>query len=400
MDNKSKKLQLLAIIGCCMLATSINGMGANCRGIFFEPVADGLHATMTSVTALSSFYGVFAAIFMPICCWIYRKMPSKVFLSLMVGMYTLSTVMISFSTEVWHLYLWSSLQGIPGGFLTFYPAQYIIGNWFPDRKGSVLGFVLMFTGLAGMLFNPVLSNFIQRLGWQQAFRIQGFSVLAVALPAALILFKSPAEAGLESAVRKAQDSPKAAADGRTPATVLVMLFLIVIIICSASGLIQHLPKLASDLGFSPSFGALMVSVGMAGNLICKVLFGAANDRLGTRPSTILSALVVALGCALVVTLKSQIGMLIGAFGVGVVLVLVSLQTPLLFRTFCDSRTCDTIYPINCSVNVALCAFSQMFLSMLCQWFGGYGRVYILFALLLVGSCGILLCLRLPADNRK
>jgi MFS family permease len=276
----------------------------------------------------------------------------------------------------------------------FYPVQYIIGNWFPDKKGSVLGLVLMSTGVAGMIFNPVAAGWIEKFGWQWSYKAQAIIILAVALPAALfLLYKSPEEAGFASAqadagLKKVLQPEEV--QQRTSRFTVIKLFVMVFMICGSYGIVQHLPKYASDLGKNATFGALLVSMAMAGNLTGKAFFGAANDKFGAKAMTMFSALCVCLGITVVIFCKVNALLMVGSFLMGIVLVMISLQVPLLFRGFCDSVTYEKVYPLTCSANVALCAVSQNFVSVQYQQAGGYEKVFAFYGVVMIGLCLILL----------
>ena len=394
MQNNRKRMGLLAILGCTMLICSVSGMGTNCKGIFYEPMALSMQLSMSKVTFVSTLYGITAALSVPICCSIYRKVPSKMFLPAMVFLFCLSGFMTGNARTITQVYIWGAIQGIPGGFIVFYPVQYIIGNWFPEKKGSVLGLVLMSTGVAGMIFNPVAAGWIEKFGWQWAHKAQAIIILAVALPAALfLLYKSPEEAGF-APTQTGAGSEGALQSGetqqRTSRFTVIKLFLMVIMICGSYGIVQHLPKYASDLGKTATFGALLVSMSMAGNLTGKALFGAANDKFGAKAMTIFSALCVCLGILVVIFCKVNALLMAGSFLMGIVLVMISLQVPLLFRDFCDPKTYEKVYPLTCSANVALCAVSQNFISVQYQQAGGYEKVFTFYGAAMIGLCLILL----------
>lgn len=75
-------------------------------------------------------------------------------------------------------------------YLTFYGIT--IGNWFPKRKGSILGIVVMAAGAVGMLFNPIIQRWIDLYGWRTASHTVGILMLTTGLIAAAALNKAPA----------------------------------------------------------------------------------------------------------------------------------------------------------------------------------------------------------------
>lgn len=396
MQKKRRTYNAMAMIGCTMLICSVSGMGTNCKGIFYEPMAVGFGVNMAQVTLVSTLYGIVAALSVPVTCAVYRKASSKTVLPATVFLFCLCNYMMGSADSLTEIYIWGAIQGIPGGFIVFFPVQYIIGNWFPEKKGSVLGLVLMSTGVAGMIFNPVASGWIQSFGWQWAYRAQALIIFLVGFPAALfLLYKNPEEVGfIDPAARNvAADAKTVTAAGETTGLLTVIkLFSLVLMICISYGLVQHLPKYATDAGKTATFGALLVSMTMAGNLAFKIVLGWANDRFGAKKTTLASALSFVAGIALVISGNVQTVMMVGSFLMGAILAMVSLQIPLLFRSYCDPTTYEKVYPITCSANVLLCAASQNSISVLYQWLGGYKWVFILYILLMGVLCAVLLSL--------
>ena len=382
-----KKRSIGVVIGCCLIYAAVTGIGSNCRGIFYAPVAAGLQVSLPEVTTFSTYYGITAAIFMPLCCKFFHKVPAKVSLTLLGLIFGLAEFCLGSVESVSSLYILGSIQGLAGGFLTYYPIQNIIGNWFPERKGTVLGFVLMSSGILGIVLNPLATSWITAYGWRIAYRILALMILLFSVPASLFLmYREPdtPRRGLTGGT-PTQAVQSAASQQKVTGPVLAGLFTFLLIICLSTSLTQHLPNCAISQGKTAAFGAILVSVSMAGNLLGKIVLGPLNDRLGGRITTVIAIIPVIIGCLLLAFCHSDVAMLMGAFPSGLTLSIISLQSPLLFRSCLPSALYDRIYSVVCSINILVGSFSQTVLSLGYAFTGNYELVMMLL------SAGLAVC---------
>lgn len=375
------KQSAFVFLGCCLVYAAITGIGINCRGIFYGPAAEELQVSMTTLTTFSTYYGITAAICMPFFCRLFEKVPARISMTLAVLIFVGAEFFMGSVETVRHFHILGAVQGISGGFLTFYPVQTMIGNWFPGKKGTMLGLTMMFCGLAGMVANPIVSRWITAMGWRAAFRMVAVVIIVLALPAALLMLRRAPE-GFVTPEKPAGEKGRglSAVKGK-----LICLFLILALLGLPCSLPQHLPNLANSLGLSAAFGATMVSCAMAGNLVGKVILGPLNDRLGPQTTTAIAVLPVIATCVLLTSVTGQVLLVICAFLVGLLTSAVAMQIPLLFRVGLSPEIYQTIFPTVCMVNILITSFSHTIVSMGYDLWGGYPKV------LLLSAAGLALC---------
>lgn len=384
MKQKMSLKEIGVIIGCCLLFGCVAGIGQNCRGVFYPEMTSDLGISMSKLTLYTTFYGVASALFMTMSCKLFQTMNSKIFLAAMSAIYGGTMMAMSFANHVYWFYGLGFLQGIGGGFICFFPMQHIIGNWFPDRKGSVLGFVLLSSGIAGVFVNPWAASLITAHGWRFTYRLMAGIILALTVPASLFLLdRTPESAGVEvkKSAGAAGGNSKSdfLAKDSTPAEVAIMFFY-VLSIALFIGISQHLSKFALSIGKSATFGGMLVSASMAGNLAGKAILGPLNDKIGGRKSSVLASAVIACGSLLVLFSKADFVLVVTAFSIGIIMAITALQTPLIFRSSCSKEQFDRIYPLQCSINTLFASISQFFLSAIFDFFGSYTQVF--------ASCGV------------
>lgn len=379
MKQKNKQ-PLIVFLGCCLIYAAITGLGINCRGVFYGPAAEELQVSLTTLTTFSTYYGITAAICMPFFSRLFEKVPARISLSLAVIIFAVAEFFKGSVTNVQMFHIWGAVQGISGGFLTFYPVQTMIGNWFPDKKGTMLGITMMSCGLMGMVANPIVSGWITRLGWRAAYRILALLVLALGLPACFLVHRVPEG---YVAPEKTEGGEKGSLRGSVG--LISCLFAILALLGLPCCMTQHLPNLADTLGETAVFGATMVSCAMAGNVGGKLILGPLNDRLGPQITTALSVVPVIVGYFIVLSAPGRLLMMVGSVLLGMLTAAVAMQIPLLFRGCLTPRAYQMIFPTVCSVNILITSFSPTVLSMGYDLWGGYGKV------LLVASAGLALC---------
>src|SRR5205823_6357447 len=88
-------------------------------------------------------------------------------------------------------YLFNALGYVCGGPL---PNQVLLTRWFTTARGRAMGFAYLGIGLGGALV-PFLALWLVRLaGWHVALRLLGALIVVIALPLALTVRESPADA--------------------------------------------------------------------------------------------------------------------------------------------------------------------------------------------------------------
>lgn len=383
------------ILGCCLLYAAVSGIGGNCKGVFYTPVAESLQVSLSKLTFASTLGGIVSACCMVPCCNFFKTVSARVSLSVMGVCYGISQILMGYTDSLLWYYGCAIFQGVFSGFLIYYPIQHIIGNWFPKKGGTSLGFVLMSSGIIGMIINPLATNWIEKYGWRTSYQILGGIMLIVILPATLFLLqKEPErirdESTDNSPVLRALPAKKQHSES-SPDLPLLFLLLFCFDLCIA--MTQHLPSFAISIGRTATFGASLVSVSMAGNLISKMALGTLNDCFGACVATIIGAFAITAGC-FCITLGNDAVIILSAFLIGVILSMVALQIPLIFRKYCSADLYEKVFPVVCSVNLVVGAASQTMLSVGFNAFESYIPVFLL------AAADMLLCMILIAIIEK
>lgn len=283
--------QLLVLIGASLYQCAQVGILYNCAGVFLAQMRVELGLSMTYISAFHSMRAVISAVGAALVSRLFFRCDKRHFLLLCVlsimGCYLL---MIPGATN-WLWYVSAVLLGLPFCTVSF-ALPFVLTPWFPDSVGTATGIVMAFSGLTGVIFNPITSWLVESFGWQMAIVALSVITLLIALPSLELLFgEEPPRR--ELAEKSRSQGGNGEEKGPFPAKLFLLCALTMVATQFCMSFVQYLSMYAQDMGYGLSVGAVMTSVLMAGNIFGKLFFGYACDRFGAWKSMILAAGCVA-----------------------------------------------------------------------------------------------------------
>lgn len=188
-------------------------------------------------------------------------------------------LLASFSTHTYHLLLAQGLLYGIGSSLLYFPLISVAPEYFDRRRGAAMGMILSAAGLGGVAFSLALRALLDRVGGRWTLRIMSLESLIVSLPTALMALPS----------RSAQSRPTLVnwRIARKPAFILQALAALL----QASGNfvpITFTPEFSVALGYTATFGAVLLAVNNGVNAVSRVLTGVLADAWGRQNVLILS----------------------------------------------------------------------------------------------------------------
>ena len=188
------------------------------------------------------------------------------------------------------------------------PASYtrIVVAWFDRHRGLALGLALAGVGLAPVVGVPILSAAIAGGGWRRGYLALAGLMLAVALPAVLLLVRSsPARYGLgkdgdppgPAALATTVSGPSFAVAVRSRVSVLLALVFLIMGIVGA-GLSTHLAAALADRGAPPAAVVHVLGRLGIGLVLGRLASGLLLDRVPARAVAAAIMALAALGIAL------------------------------------------------------------------------------------------------------
>lgn len=352
------------IVASCIAITCVPcALVLSCAGIYFTPVSEFFGVPKAEFTLYFSILNVGMMATLPIAGKLMSRIDLRVILSIAVAIDGLTCLAMSQFTAIWQFYVAGAALGVGTAPLIYLAIPTLINAWCAKRVGFFVGVCMAFTGIGGVIFNPVGTALIGSgpEGWRMGYLVFGVLILALTLPFTLFVVRSkPSDKGLfpygaaepQTDAADNNDAPKVPEAGmpanmamRTAAFFAMLLFGFLITVNQT--VYQFLPSYAQSLSESqPEIAALsgvIASACMAGQAIGKVVLGVANDK------SVIGGMAFGIGFGMVGVLlmwftpSQAIVLLIGSFLFGFVYACTTVQTPLLTRAVFGNRDYTNIY---------------------------------------------------------
>jgi MFS family permease len=173
------------------------------------------------------------------------------------------------------------LLGLLGCSSTFAPLIADTSLWFVKRRGIAVAVCASGNYLAGTIWPPIVSHFMQEAGWRTTYLGLGAFCGVSMIALALLLRRRPPTA---VASPTAGLSPAHSSDrpfGLSPAVATGLLCVAGLACCVAMSMPQvHIVALCGDLGFGTANGARMLSLMLAFGIASRLISGFICDRIG------------------------------------------------------------------------------------------------------------------------
>lgn len=262
----------------------------NSYGVFFNPLLDDFgwpRATLSGAASLSQIIIGFGALILGNLNDRFGPRILIVFCGIMGG---LGYFLMSQINSIWQLYLFHGLiVGIGASGMDVILLS-TTARWFIKRRGMMSGIVKIGTGVGMMIMPLVAAWLISSYGWRTSFEILGIAIGIVLVLGAQLLRRDPARmgqlpdgektgSGTNVQLPEAGLSPLQAV--RTLRFWMLCIAFFAILFCTFS-IIVHFARHTVDLGFSASFGAVMISVIGGASIIGRLVMGITGDRLGNK----------------------------------------------------------------------------------------------------------------------
>jgi MFS family permease len=198
------------------------------------------------------------------------------------------------------------------------PLYIYVSRWFDRRRGSALALISSGTYLAGALWPALFERVIASFGWRETMLWYGGLEALIIVPLAALFFHSPPEV-IERAATTGASAPAPRVLGWPPNVVFAMMCVASIMCCIPMAMPQqHLVALCTDLGFTRSLGAIMLSVLLGTAFVSRQIWGAISDRIGGLATVFIGSAWQCSAMIAFLLTQSETGLftVAGAFGLG------------------------------------------------------------------------------------
>jgi MFS family permease len=159
------------------------------------------------------------------------------------------------------------------------PLYVYVARWFDRRRGSAVALISSGQYLAGTVWPVFFASGIEALGWRGLMLVYAVFAVVVIVPAALVVFRSPPDAG---GIVSASDPARGGAVlGLRPNLAMGLLCFAGLLCCVPMAMPQgHLVAFCTDLGIAPARGAAMLSLLLGCAFVSRQFWGWIADRIG------------------------------------------------------------------------------------------------------------------------
>lgn len=389
------------IVASCIVITCIPcALVLSCAGIYFKPVATYFQVSTPEFTLYFSILNIAMMIMLPIAGKLMSKIDLRAILSICAAIDGVTYLAMSQFSAVWQFYIAGVLLGIGTAPLIYLSVPTLINAWCKKKVGFFIGLCMAFTGIGGVIFNPVGTAFINSGadGWRTGYLVFGIIMLVVTLPFTLFVVRSkPSDKGLEPYGAEDAVSQEGAKSSepvlgvsaskamKTSAFFAVAAFCFLITVNQT--VYQFLASYCQSFTGSDIAAAagIVASACMAGQAIGKVILGAVNDK------SIKLGMFMGIGCGIIGVLLMWLlpfavaVLMVGAFLFGFVYACTTVETPLLTRGVFGSRDYTNIYSRVSMAGTLGAVIASVFWGFIIDMPNGFSIMFVLSIVIMVLS---------------
>jgi OFA family oxalate/formate antiporter-like MFS transporter len=293
-----------------------------------------------------------------------------------------------------------------------------LSKWFVDFRGRAVAFAAMGVSCAGVFLTPFSSWAVDTYGWREAWQVLSLSTLLIAIPAAMVMRRSPEDFGLhpdgrtsheigqglgQKALDDYNNSMTRAEAVRTSTFYMMVIAFGLFVITIQVMLIQTVPFM-TDAGFDRNTAALMITVASIPALLSKPIWGWLIDGLDAKPLAAISAAATGISLFIIV-LAAQSQSLNGLiFGFGLMGIgwggMIPLQE-VIWASFFGRRYLGAVRSAALPLTLLITASSPLATSYYYDLVGNYDGAILAVGTLNLISAGLIMLIKKPdLSHRK
>ena len=314
-----------AIAAACFLASSVAVGGSQYSfGHFVEPLENTFGWTRTQI-GLSLSLIAFGSFISPLIGSLIDKQGSRRIMAFSMAVFGISYLVRPFMTELWHWYFLSVVQSFSIVGAAMLPPGKLVGLWFPENRGRVIGITAMGNNFGGMVIQPIIAFLVTVYNWKVAYAVVGALGILVSIYSYLVVRNPDSESKGISESEKKTDilTGFTLQEAIRTKTFYAITFAI---LCGTFTYSSLLPQVSSHLiinGVRESTASIAVSLFATCGMVGKFVFGNLSDKYGPRMALVLdlcgqaifASLLVYAGDGLPVwVIVPAMGFFLGAFG--------------------------------------------------------------------------------------
>ena len=280
----------------------IFGSGYNTGGLFFAHLLKYFGWPRAQLSTLQGLaLPISAGLAAPLIGWLLDRVEARVVMVAGVIMTGTSFLIASRVDSFGPLFGAYVLLGVGIGASTLLPCSLVIANWFGARRGLAMGLAFAGTSLGGAAMTMVGNFAIARGGWRAGYIALAVPMFVVVIPLIIIVVRTrPPQAEGVSVARASDALPgfelREAIRSRSFWMIAAAQFFFAAVSAGAG---LHLITYLTELGYTPSFSAGMMSLVLVFAAFGKLAMGLFADRVSARIALTCNFLLASVGMMLI-----------------------------------------------------------------------------------------------------
>lgn len=303
-----------------MMATSLTSTALS---FFVAPVSESLGVGRGSFTLYYSILLIGGALTSPMIGRLVGKIGVKPILLISAAWCGGGLLLFSVSNHLWVFYVVAFLLGMISGTCVSLCANVTLQkNFDPRVMSAILGVVMAGSGVGGMLISMVMPGIMEQFGWRMGYRLLGVSWIVLLLLAWVLLGK---ERTASVAIKTKDTTKDNGAMFRDPRVYL--LAVLMCLLAAGCGVLQQVPAVLGEKGFSTGEVAGMMSLMTAALALGKILQGILYSSIGVKWGGVITiGMFVVSYILLLFPAFAYPGLVLLAIGLGVYTTMMPLET--------------------------------------------------------------------------
>jgi MFS family permease len=260
-------------------------------GVFFKALAEEFGGSRLDVSIGITLVNVVGAIIAPTIGRSLDRFPIKNVILFGCANLSFGFLLLSFINSQWQLYLiLATFIAVGAAAMGGLSTAKLVTNWFITRRGTALGIATMGISLSGVAMPLVSAVLIESFGWRTGFMVYGVFTLALVLPIVMrYVIDAPHHLGLlpDNKPKTKHDIPAPEIQWRTRQALANKNFWLIVLtfgllFCCMGATLTHMVPRVTDMGFSLTEAAPILSFGAAAGVLGKVIYGWITDHYNAK----------------------------------------------------------------------------------------------------------------------
>lgn len=318
MENKKFRGYIIAVALFVFIFVNMGGVG--CLSVFMPSIVAETGYSTTQISLMFTFAGVASALCgLLITPTVLKKLGPKKCMLIATICTALSLFLYGRTSSLAVFYFAAALGGFAIGIGYFAACGSMIGNWFFDKRLSIIGAISAASGLGGTVFKSLSGYAITAFGYRTAYVFIALSTLVVGLIVQLIVRDHPSELGQTALGAEKMDLQSSGSAGsaelpglsfkealKTPSFYLIFFGGALGIIAYMGMSMYMVTLLATNYGMSLTSAANYNALFQFAVMVAVFFSGRIAEKIGIRGYILYVGIAMSAGLLLIVLFGSSI----------------------------------------------------------------------------------------------